>query len=103
MHRKPVETHKFFFFQTLQRGNMIQAGMLCHFEVLHNSSRSNDAVFEMFDTKTFERFGTEMFQQLLACILLCKHPVVEFEHTYLCSEVAIKVLLAGLIEKNFLR
>ena len=82
---------------------MIQAGMLRHFEVLHNSSRSNDTVFEMFNAKAFKRFGTEMFQQLLACILFCEYPVVEFEHTYLSSKVSIKVFFMGLIKKNFLR
>ena len=77
--------------------------MLSYFEILHDSSRSYNAVFQMFYAEAFERFSTKMFQQFLTGILFSKYPIIKFKNAILCSEVAFKVLSARLIEKNLFR
>ena len=56
----------------------------------------------MIHAKAFQILHTEMLQQFLACRLIRKHPVVEFESTELITKDALKILLARPVVEHLL-
>ena len=97
-----VEAHVFFLLQTLQRGDVVDMGVLRNFEVLHDGACGNDAILQVIHTKALEVLGAEMLEQFLPSRLVGEHPVVEFEHAIARTEIALKIGLAVAVVEHLL-
>ena len=88
--REFIQTDVFIFFNTCQRSDMPDLGMLRHNEILQDGSRSDDTILEMLYTKTFQILRFKMLQKFLPGGGLCKYPVVQFESKELTSEISLE-------------
>ena len=102
-HRKLIQTDVLVFLYAGQRSDVPYLGMLRHNEILQDSSRSNDAILEMFHPKSFQVLDFEVFQQFLAGGGLRKHPVVQLERKEFAAEIAFKHSPAATLKKHFFR
>ncbi len=82
---------------------MIDIRVLRQLEILHNSTRGDDAFLEMLHTEAFQRLRTEMLQQFLPCILLREHPVVELKDREFRAEILFKLLALRLVIEHLFR
>ena len=76
--------------------------VLCKLEILHDGTGSHYSVVEMIHAETFQRLCAEVLEEFLSRRLLGEDPVVELKGTELSAEIALKVGLAGTVEKHLL-
>ena len=98
-----IQTDVLIFFNTCQRSDMSDLGMLRHDKILQDSSRSDDTILEMLYTKTFQVLCFKMLQKFLTGGGLCKYPIVQFESKELTSEVTLKHATFSTFKKHFFR
>jgi len=53
-----------FSVDALKRGDMLQIGVFCIFQIMQYCACCDDTGFHSFDAKSFEGVGLEMFQQV---------------------------------------
>ena len=99
-HRKLIQTDVLIFLYTCQRGDMSYLRMLRHNEVLQDSPRSDDTVFEMLHAESLQVFHFKVFQQFLAGGGFRKHPVVQLESEELAAEVSFEHQPLATLEKH---
>ena len=97
-----VETNIFVFLDARDRGDVAYLRVLRLFKVLQDGSSSDGAILQMIHAKTLQVLHVEMFQQLLARRLVCKHPVVKFEGKEPVAESLFELLLLTPFIEHFL-
>ena len=65
--------------------------VVCHVQVMQDSTGCYNTVFQIFHTETFQIFGLEMFQQPFVGCFGRKTPVFECESEIFCSKVSFKL------------
>ena len=102
-HRKLIQTDVLIFLYTCQRGDMPYLRMLRHNEVLQDSPRSDDTVFEMLHAEPLQVLHFKVFQQFLAGGGFRKHPVVQLERKELAAEIAFEHSPAATFKQHLFR
>ena len=69
---------------------------------MQDSSCGNDAAVQMVNAEAFQRLHLEVFVELLLCGLFGKHPIIQFEGTESCTEIAFKVMAAFTVVEHLL-
>ena len=77
--------------------------MLRHCQILQDSTGSNDTVFQVLHSETFQILRFKVFQQFLTGSRFCKYPVVQLECEELVTEITFKHQAFATFKKNFLR
>ena len=77
--------------------------MLRHCQILQDSTGSNDTVFQVLHSETFQILRFKVFQQFLTGSRFCKYPVVQLECKELVTEITFKHQVFATFKKNFLR
>ena len=77
--------------------------MLCHHQILQDSSTGRDTISKVFYAKAFQSLYFKVFQQLLPTGSLIKHPVFQLESIIFIAEVLFKQLSFASLEDNLFR
>ena len=102
-HGKFIQTHIFVLFNARQCRDVSDLRMLRHIQVLQNSPGSNDTVFKMLYSETFQILCFKVLQQFLAWTGLCKSPIVQFESKEFVSEIPFEHTPFATFEKHLFR
>ena len=95
---KPIQTHVFLLLNSAQRGDVVDMSVLRYLKILHNSSRSNNAILQVINTKALQTLCTKMLKQFLACSIICENPVIKFKGTEFITEIFLEIVFFSSIE-----
>ena len=100
---KTIQTYIFLFLNTTKGSNMIDMSVLSNLEILHDSTRSDNTISKVINTKTLQTLCSKMLQEFLACCILCENPVIKFKSTELITKIFLEVIFLCSVKKNLLR
>ena len=99
---KLIQTHITLFLDARKRGDVGNLRVQRLFQILQDSTSSNDTTLQMVNAKTLQRLYVEVLEKFLMGRLFRKYPVVEFESHETIAKVTFEVVFATPIVKHLL-